>query len=137
MPPKIITTKQRGKKKRKTRAQIAWERETGFSALCGDYNLGPYPEVEDADKEGEWVDEDAAPPPPYRSPQKKSSTSNKRGAVSTPHSYTARFPPGRVQSSRKILDAAHGRLGTGVEGNAEGSTLAELVMLDFDIHATE
>ena len=65
MPPKIITTKRRGKKKRKTRAQIAREREARFSALCGDYDLGPYPEVEDANKEGEWVDKDAAPPAPY------------------------------------------------------------------------
>ncbi len=45
MPPKIKITKRRGKKKRKTKAQIAREREAGFSSLCGDFDLGPYPPV--------------------------------------------------------------------------------------------
>ena len=139
MPPKIKLTKRCGKKKRKTKAQLDKKREAGFWKLCGGLDLGSWPPAEEGDdKEGEWEDEDDEPLPPYQSPQKKSDVggSNKRGAVSTPPSYLAGSPPGRVHSSRDILDAAHGRSGTGLEGNTEKDKLAEPVALDFDAQDT-
>ncbi len=57
--------------------------------------------------------------------------------MSTPPSYLARSPPVQVQSSRDILDAAHGRSGTGLDGNSDGVKLAEPVALDFDAHGTK
>ena len=105
---KLKVTDRKGKKKRKTRAQRAREQEEEFEDLCDRFGVDDSDPSEDEEEEEEWEDEE--PTKPYQSPQKKNSTSNKRGAISTPPSYSsarARSPPAPARSSRYILDALH------------------------------